>query len=98
MLGEKLDGEDLAAVLKDGTVLCRLMNCIKPNSVKRYKQTGTPFMLMENIQSFLAAARSYGVPAEELFQTADLFERRNIPQVSFKSYHPPGPQCLSRLS
>lgn len=38
-------------------------------------------MLMENIQSFLAAARSYGVPAEELFQTADLFERRNIPQV-----------------
>jgi len=81
VLGEKLEGEDLAAVLKDGTVLCRLMNCIKPNSVKRFRETGTPFMLMENIQSFLAAARSYGVPAEELFQTADLFERRNIPQV-----------------
>ena len=42
---------------------------------------GTPFMLMENIQAFLAAAQRYGVPAEELFQTADLFERRNIPQV-----------------
>ncbi len=38
-------------------------------------------MLMENIQAFLCAARQYGVPAEELFQTADLFERRNIPQV-----------------
>ena len=38
-------------------------------------------MLMENIQAFLSAARKYGVPAEELFQTADLFERRNLPQV-----------------
>ena len=38
-------------------------------------------MLMENIQAFLYAARKYGVPAEELFQTADLFERRNLPQV-----------------
>ena len=38
-------------------------------------------MLMENIQAFLVAARKYGVPAEELFQTADLYERRNIPQV-----------------
>ena len=36
---------------------------------------------MENIQAFLCAARKYGVPAEELFQTADLFERRNLPQV-----------------
>ena len=49
---------------------------------------------MENIQSFLAAARSYGVPAEELFQTADLFERRNIPQVRLISDNCP----LVRLS
>ena len=41
-------------------------------------------MLMENIQAFLGAAKKYGVPAEELFQTADLFERRNIPQVGCK--------------
>ena len=39
MLGEKLEGDDLALVLKDGTVLCRMMNCIRPNSVKKYKQT-----------------------------------------------------------
>ena len=25
--------------------------------------------------------KKYGVPHEEIFQTADLFERRNIPQV-----------------
>lgn len=30
---------------------------------------------------FQEAAKKYGVPHEEIFQTADLFERRNIPQV-----------------
>jgi hypothetical protein len=38
---------------------------------------------MENIQSFLAAAKKYGVSDEEVFQTPDLFEARNIPQVIF---------------
>lgn len=32
---------------------------------------------------FQAAIKKYGVPEEEIFQTADLFERRNIPQVFF---------------
>lgn len=36
---------------------------------------------MENIQRFQAAVKNYGVPQEEIFQTADLFERRNIAQV-----------------
>ena len=31
---------------------------------------------------FQAAIRKYGVPDEEIFQTADLFERRNIAQVT----------------
>ena len=31
---------------------------------------------------YQAAVKKYGVPQEEIFQTADLFERRNISQVT----------------
>jgi len=81
VLGESLPDEDFATLLKDGILLCRLMNKIQPGSVKRVKEKGSAFMLMENVQAFLAAAKRYGVPEEEVFQTPDLFEARNIPQV-----------------
>lgn len=35
---------------------------------------------------FQEAIKKYGVPQEEIFQTADLFERRNIPQVTLCLY------------
>merc|ERR1719195_2566140 len=82
VLDEKLPEGDFADVLQNGVVLCRLMNKIKPDSVKKFKEKGPAFLLMENVQSFLSAAKKYGVPDEEVFQTPDLFEARNIPQVS----------------
>ena len=39
------------------------------------------YMQMENIQLFLNFCESYGVPKTGLFQTVDLFEGRNLPQV-----------------
>ena len=36
---------------------------------------------MENVQSFIQAAKKYGVPDEEMFLTPDLFEGRNLSQV-----------------
>jgi len=81
VLGESLPGEDLAEVLKNGVILCKLINKIKPGSVKKIKEKGPAFLLMENVQSFLAGVKAYGVPDEEVFQTPDLFEGRNFPQV-----------------
>ena len=51
--------------------------------MKKIKEKGPAFMLMENVQAFQAAIKKYGVPDMEIFQTADLFEGRNIPQVLY---------------
>jgi len=77
---------DFADILKNGVILCRLMNKIAPNSIPKFKEKGPAFLLMENVQSFLAAAKKYGVPDEEVFQTPDLFEARNIRQVTLCLY------------
>ena len=55
----------------------------------------TPFfyslLLQFSLCRFQTALKKYGVPEEEIFQTADLYERRNIPQVTLCLY------ALSRL-
>lgn len=86
MLGEKAPAGNYEDILKDGIVLCKLANKLTPGSVKKIQERGTNFQLMENVQRFQAAIKKYGVPEEEIFQTADLFERRNIPQVTLCLY------------
>ncbi|XP_046962312.1 myophilin [Nymphalis io] len=86
VLGEPRPKGEYEDILKDGTVLCKLINKLAPGSVKKIQERGTNFQLMENIQRFQAAVKKYGVPEEEIFQTADLFERRNIPQVTLCLY------------
>ena len=36
---------------------------------------------MENITAFLDVAKAFGVPAQESFQTVDLWERQNLNAV-----------------
>jgi len=86
VLGEKVPSGQYEDILHDGQVLCRLANKLTPGSVKKIQERGTNFQLMENVQRFQAAIKKYGVPEEEIFQTADLFERRNIAQVTLCLY------------
>lgn len=86
VIGEAVPAGNYEDILRDGVVLCNLINKIAPGSVKKIQTKGTNFQLMENIQRFQAALKKYGVPEEEIFQTADLFERRNIPQVTLCLY------------
>ncbi len=76
LLGEPVEG-DFMEVLKDGTVLCKLVNAIKPGIVKKINKMKMPFMQMENIGSFLAAVYVLGVSASESFMTVDLYEAKN---------------------
>ncbi|XP_023026764.2 myophilin [Leptinotarsa decemlineata] len=85
-LGEPVPKGEFEDILRDGVVLCNLINKLAPGSVKKIQSKGTNFQLMENIQRFQAAVKAYGLPQEEIFQTADLFEKRNIAQVAISLF------------
>lgn len=70
--------------LNDGLVLCKLANCVKPGSISENKLKTAPklpFKKMELIGMFLDALKKYGLRENELFQTVDLYEQVNLPQV-----------------
>jgi len=72
---------DLMMPLKDGTILCKIMNVIKPGSVKKINTGKMAFKQMENINNFLEGCESIGCKKLDLFQTVDLYEGQNLPQV-----------------
>ncbi|CAH0546501.1 unnamed protein product [Brassicogethes aeneus] len=76
IVGEKVLGNISNTCLK-----VRLVNTIKPGSVKKVNTSAMAFKCMENINAFLEAARDLGVPAQETFQTVDLWERQNLNSV-----------------
>lgn len=78
---ESIKKEPFEQVLKNGVVICQLMNKLSPGSVKKIQKKGTKFTFMENIQAFQAASKKYGLPEEEIFMPTDLVEARNIPAV-----------------
>jgi len=57
------------------------VNEIQPGTVKKVQTSKMAFKCMENINMFLEAAKSFGVPTQELFQTVDLWEKQNLNSV-----------------
>lgn len=79
---EGVQGEEAVhKVLKDGVILCKLINELNPRSIGKVNTMKQPFLMMENISTFLDACVSYGVRRGDLFQTVDLFERQNMVAV-----------------
>lgn len=52
VLGEKLPPGNYEDILRDGVILCNLINKLAPGSVKKIQTKGTNFQLMENIQRY----------------------------------------------
>jgi len=78
---KKPDADTFAEWLKNGQVLCALVNAIKPGTVQKVNTQNFPFKQMENITYFMNAAREFGVPENAMFGTPDLYEEKNIGSV-----------------
>ena len=81
VLQEKNESADLYSLLKDGTVLCRLINKITGIKSIYPRISKANFVQMENINYFIENARKLNVPDSENFSTPDLFENKNMKQV-----------------
>ncbi len=62
--------------LKNGRVLCTLINSISPGIVRKIETSAMPFKEMENISSFLKGCRTLGIAEHDLFETVDLYEEK----------------------
>lgn len=85
ILEEDFSNQTFASVLKDGTVLCRLLNKVC-NYNLIYKKSNQLFVQRENICRFIDGLKKYGINEYELFQTIDLFEEKNLKQVQISLY------------
>lgn len=76
--------KEVQNALRDGKILCRLINALNPYSkpVKfNDKPKLMPFKMMENIGLFLSACEEFGCSKIDLFQTSDLYDNQNMHQV-----------------
>jgi len=80
ILGIKL-GSDLGDDLKDGMILCNLINTLRPGVVTGHKKSTMAFTQMENISKFLKGLNTFGFKASDQFMTVDLFEKKNMGAV-----------------
>lgn len=86
IIGDKIDKQEfnnneLIKSLKDGTILCMLINEIFGDDSIKFKKSKLAFIEMENIEKFLNFCKKIGVSQDELFQTIDLYEEKDPYQV-----------------
>ncbi|XP_046391815.1 muscle-specific protein 20-like isoform X2 [Ischnura elegans] len=68
--------------LRDGILLCKLMNRLQPGIISKVNLSGGDYKMMDNISQFQKACVKYGVPDVDLFQTVDLWDKKNIANVT----------------
>ncbi|XP_051898104.1 calponin-1 isoform X2 [Pristis pectinata] len=73
--------ENLMDGLKNGVVLCKLINKLQPGSVKKINESPQNWHQLENIGNFLKAIAKYGVKLHDSFEANDLYENCNLTQV-----------------
>uniref|UniRef100_A0A673MTD0 Guanine nucleotide exchange factor VAV3-like n=1 Tax=Sinocyclocheilus rhinocerous TaxID=307959 RepID=A0A673MTD0_9TELE len=77
---------DLAQTLRDGVLLCQLLNNLRPQSLNLREINLRPqmsqFLCLKNIRTFLhACSEIFGMKKSELFEAFDLFDVRDFGKV-----------------
>ncbi|XP_060108033.1 proto-oncogene vav isoform X1 [Heteronotia binoei] len=77
---------DLAQALRDGVLLCQLLNNLKPHAVNLREINLRPqmsqFLCLKNIRTFLATcSEKFGLRKSELFEVFDLFDVQDFGKV-----------------
>ncbi|XP_034450372.1 calponin-1 isoform X2 [Hippoglossus hippoglossus] len=74
-------GDNFMESLKDGALLCELINVLQPGSVRKINNSTQNWPQLENIGNFVRAITEYGLKPHDLFEANDLFENVNHTQV-----------------
>ncbi|XP_056599361.1 calponin-3b [Triplophysa dalaica] len=74
-------GENFQLGLKDGVILCELINKLQPGSIKKINRAKLNWHKLENLGNFIKAILDYGLKHNDIFEANDLFENGNLTQV-----------------
>ncbi|KAF1570447.1 UNVERIFIED_CONTAM: Proto-oncogene vav, partial [Eudyptes robustus] len=85
---------DLAQALRDGVLLCHLLNALLPRAVPPRDICPRPqmsqFLCLRNIRTFLTAcADKFGLPKHRLFGAFDLFDVQDFGKVGLRRVQSP---------
>ncbi|CAH2222200.1 proto-oncogene vav isoform X2 [Pelobates cultripes] len=77
---------DLAQALRDGVLLCQLLNNLIPHAVNLREINVRPqmsqFLCLKNIRTFLSTCtETFGLRRADLFEAFDLFDVRDFGKV-----------------
>ncbi|XP_067108736.1 guanine nucleotide exchange factor VAV3b isoform X1 [Osmerus mordax] len=84
--GEAAQVFDLAQTLRDGVLLCQLLNNLKPHTINLKEINLRPqmsqFLCLKNIRTFLnSCCEVFGMKKSDLFEAFDLFDVRDFGKV-----------------
>lgn len=80
--GERFSKGNFEDSLRDGILLCKLMNKLKPGIIQKISVSGGDYKMMDNISQFQRAAIHWGIAEVDLFNANDLWDQKNIALVT----------------
>lgn len=79
------DSQPLWELIRDGSVLCRLLTHVDavqfPERAQDSESAIQPLLIISNVDYFLRGIRKLGVPQYKMFDTTDLLNKERMPKV-----------------